>query len=326
MTLYRRGKYYWVKLTETEKVTLQKDKIRFSTKLKNKKLAEIFLKELQEQFVIKKNKAGISKHPIGNLLFSEVLERYIEHKRNLGEALTDKTIEVYEKALKHFNRSLPNKLVTEYTKEDYNKFISEIKFSQNTKAIYSVRINTLFNFLVKEEYIQRNYFRTVREEVKEIKLLKDQEIKELLDYAKTTKFYDVVMLMHLGAFRASEAISINESNIKSEHIELIGKGNKKASIPIIEEMEEFLLTDPDLNNKITYPAIRQFFDRASKKLKFKVKSHDLRKHQLSRLANKGAKTLTLMNYARHSDVKTTLKYYAKMDLNEMKNEIDRILK
>ncbi len=326
MNIYKRGKYYWVKITENEKEILQKDKLRFSTKLKNKKHSEVYLKELREQFVIKKNEAGIAKHPVGNLLFSEVLEKYIEHKKNLGEELNEKTIGIYVKALKHFNRSLSNKLVTEYTKDDYNLFISEMSnLAQNTKAIYSARINSLFNFLVKEDFIQKNYFRTVKEEVKERVIITDEQMQEFLEYAKTTKFYDVVMLMKIGAFRASEALSITKENIKSEHIEIVGKGGKFASIPIINEMKEFLLCGPELEHRIDYNALRQFFNRASKKLGFKIKSHDLRKYQLSRFANAGINIYFVKNYARHSDIKTTLKYYAIINMEKMKNEIENRL-
>lgn len=321
MTLYKRGKYYWVSLSQKESNVLGKNR-GFSTELKNKLHAEIYLKELKEKYIIEKNKHQIVNHPAGSLLFSEVLEKYIEYKISLGEALSESTIVVYEKALKHFNNALENKIITEYTKEDYSKFVTGMDLAQNTKAIYTGRINALFNFLLKEDYIKTNYFRTVKEEVKKQRIITENEMEKFLEYAKQTKYYDIIMFMKIGAFRASEALSINETNIKNEHIEIVGKGNKIASIPIINEMREFLNELPNFEHKKNYNSLRQFFNRATKKLEFKINSHDLRKYQLSRFANSGVNIYFVKNYARHSNIKTTLKYYALVDMEKMKEEID----
>jgi len=260
------------------------------------------------------------------MFFSEVLEKYIEYRKNEGEALSTKTIEIYDRALKKFYKALPDKFISEYTKEDYYLFLDEMKeLAQNTKAIYTGRLNALFSFLVKEDYINKNYFRTVKEEVKKLNIHSKEQIDKLLEYAKDKKFYNAVMLMYLGAFRATEALSITEDNIKESHIEIIGKGNKHASIPIIKEMREFLDTNPRFSDEYKYIGLRKFFQRASNKLKFEIHSHDLRKYQLSRMANKGVKIYFVKNYARHSDIKTTLKYYAGVDMKEMENDINQKL-
>ena len=326
MNIYKRNNLYWIKLTDYEKEILGKEKNRFSLKVKNKKHAEEYKKELKEKVIIKKNQVETTNKPAGKILFSEVLEKYIEYKKNIGEELNIGTIHLYDLALKHFYKALPDKIIDSYDKKDYNTFLYEMKnLAQNTKAIYTSRINALFNYLVKEDYLEKNYFRIVKEEKKKTIIVTDDQVNQLINYAKKTKFYEVVMLMKIGAFRASEAISITNENIKNEHIEIIGKGNKAASIPIINEMKEFLSTKPKFEQKINYVGVRKFFQRASKKLGFKIKSHDLRKYQLSRLANAGVNIYFVKNYARHSDIKTTLKYYAIVDLDKMRNEIDKIL-
>jgi len=325
-SLYKRGLYWWIRLTEIESKLLEKPK-GISTKIKSKRKSEILLKVIKDEIVLKRNaNQYLNNSPIKNLLFSEVLEKYIKHKKKEGEALSEKTISIYDKALKRFYKVLEDKLVTEYTKEDYDTFVDGMSdVSQNTRAMYTTRISALFKYLVNDEYLIRNNFRTVKEEEKVIKIIPKEKHEELLEYAKGTIFYDKVMLMYLGAFRANEALSITYSNIKEDSIKIIGKGGKYGEIPITNEMRKFLETKPDLSKEFRYASIRQFFSRASKKLKYKILSHDMRRYQLSRMANKGVNIYFVKNYARHSNIKTTLKYYVGVDLKKMQNEIDQKL-
>ena len=112
-SLYKREPYWWIKLANNEKLLLEMPE-RFSTKIKNKRHAEVFLKEIKEKIVLANHKVKISKSPEGNLLFSDVLARYIEHKRNLGQELSVGTIKIYDLALKHFYRLLLELLVRQF--------------------------------------------------------------------------------------------------------------------------------------------------------------------------------------------------------------------
>jgi len=332
-SLYKRGKYFWIHLTPNDAKLLERPRA-FSTQEKSKEKAKVKLKEIKDSMhVARYHPKRENLHPRGSMYFSEALESYVSQKRKDGVPLDKKSIEIYQRAINRFFISLDDKLVSTYTKEDYSAFVASMDpsedgtikgLSQNTKSLYTTKIRTLFNYLVKEDILPKNYFRSVKEEVKEIHILTKTEMDDFLTYAKATKFYPIIKFMQLGALRATEATLVVKEHIKKDYINIVfGKGSKNVVIPKLKDMEIFLENNPAFPSTVyVYDHIRKFCNRASDQPGFKVTSHDMRRYRISELANAGVTPFFLKEYARHSNIETTLKYYAKADMVKMKNEIN----
>ena len=327
-SIYKQGKspYWYIRLTPKECEILNKR--TFSTKRKLKKDALLILDDIKNK--IKKLHDNRSLTPKADLTLSQLFIRFkLDHKNTTGTGYNPQTLEAYRKAMNYFYDAVGDKYIKHYSRDDYHKYITRLDaegLSQNTKAIYSTRIFAIFNWLRKENYIAYNPMKRVAEEKKEIKIRTDAEMKKLLDYSKGKKFESIIKFMMLSAFRASEATALNWEDVKRDSITIKGKGGKIASIPITAQMRKFLKTLKNEKSgsvfKTRYDALRYFFYRAEKKIGIRFHSHDFRKYCLSKLANSGVNIYFVQNYARHSDIKTTLKYYAKADLKKIADEID----
>ncbi|MBI9073560.1 MAG: site-specific integrase, partial [Melioribacteraceae bacterium] len=226
--------------------------------------------------------------------------------------------------------SVPDKAISTYTREDYYYFIDEMeraKLSQNTQAIYTSRVYAIFNWLSKENVIQKNHMKTVAEEVKDLEIISDENMRKFFEYAKGKKHYYLVKFLVLSAFRIEEALNLKKSDVNSIQINVLGKGNKKAAVPLTEDLKEFFKECPvskerEIYFNTTYGNFKAFLRRAEEATGVKIKSHDFRKYCLSNMANAGVNIFLVKNFARHSNIKTTLKYYAGVDHQKAADEIN----
>jgi integrase len=320
----KNSRYYYIGWYNEETGKRGKDEPTRKTNRKDaEKLQRLFDIKLEEK---KKTVGKIADYPSLNI--TQAFDLFKRYKENIGKKLSPLTIESYETALnKYFIPACQDKDIKSYTRHDYNSFIKAMeRRSQNTRSIYSKRINALFNWLESEQYIIKNLMRRVAEENLPIKFHTKEEIKAFLEYSDKTKFKFMTRFQLLSAFRIHEVLKVTASNIKDNHIDITGKGNKHASIPILKEMRGFLLQlpikEPDERLfPFSQDAAWRFFTRASKKLKIKFESHDLRKYCLSEMANSGVPINFTAQYGRIT-IATAQKYYIHHDTNRIGDLID----
>ena len=327
-SLYKKpaSPFWYFSITPREKELLGK-KHDFSSKEKSKKRAEIKLKILKEE-IAKVVREGIGVKSSSAYSFLEIFELFKADRTNTGKPLAQNTLSIYKKAFDVFIPAVGNKYITEYSRDDYHTFVMSMDatgYAQNTKAIFTSRIYAIFNWMKAEGYLRYNPMKTVAEKTRVLKTLTDKQILSFVEYANTTKFGGIVKFMLISAFRAEEALNLKVSDIKTNKILVLGKGNKSASIPMTSQLKIVVKNFAPSNGEVfnfNYHALRQFFNRATKNLKFTVKSHDMRKYCLSTLANSGVNIFFVKTFARHSDIKTTLKYYATADEKKIGDEIN----
>lgn len=322
--------YYHFRLGPKEARLINKPE-RFSTSTKSKKLADEKLRQLKKEIAVADISSGAVAAP-GSILFSEAFEQLKQDKISDGKPYNTETLELYDRALKYFYISCGDRPAASYKRTDFHAFAEGMReggLSQNSQAMYSARIHTIFNWMQREGHIQHNPFKLVAPENKLITIRSKQEIDALFNYAKGKKFEPILKFMYLSAFRATEAVNLRFEDIKKDRIIVKGKGGKNSWIPITKELQKFLSTLPKKKTgkvfNVSYHGIRYFFYRAEKQIGFRFYSHDLRKYRISLMANAGVNIFFVKNYARHSNIKTTLKYYAGADLEKMKDEIDKKL-
>lgn len=324
-SLYKRSRspFWWIQYRDPLRGVVQ-----VSTKTKNRKEAEEKLKEIEYKMLILKHETVVKK---SEYLFTNLVNIYFEAKRSSGISINKTTQESYNYAIKMFVEACGDKWVYEYVKADQYKFLQYLgdDRAQSTKSSYLKWIYAIFRWFEKEHYIKHNPFERIREKQKVFSVLSDEEVKVILDYAKGTKFYYPVKFMLLTGFRINEVCNLKNKDIKNNTIYVFGKGSKEVYLPIIEQVKALLneIHDPtkpeELIFDISKDSMWRFWQRMRKATGLhEYVVHDMRKYCLSHMANCGVNPYFLMHYARHTDIKTTLKYYLQVDNNKLVEEIN----
>lgn len=327
---YTRGgsPFYYIGFTTKEKKLGYKD---YSTKLKNAKQADAILADLKIDIREKKKKASYKK--VEHLTIEQAFKIYCQDRASQGAKYSQLTINNYQFAIMHLNNAVGAKEISAYTRQDYYTFVEYLSKdrSQNTKAIYTRSLYALFRWLQLNGYITQNNFKRVKEVTKPLRILTHAEMKTILNYARATKYFNIVKFIVLSAFRKNEAVNVKWGDIKKTTIHVRGKGDKIASIPIIKPMADFLATlkRGDAKDKlfdISEDMVYRFWSRCKHKTKIAATTHDLRKFTLSEMANSGVPINFVKEYARHTDLKTTLQYYIQADKEKMGAWINKRVK
>jgi len=287
-----------------------------------------------------------------------------DHKYKLSEAynfyttqrnLSVKTDKAYSVALRTLYKAVGDKLLYRYTRQDYFKLIHYLNsknLAQNSKANYTRHLNTIFNWLVKNKFIQNNFFDKIKEEKKEVDPIPLDELEIIFSYLKTLKdkkYYSIIKSKYLGAYRLGEIVNAEYSDYDFEnkivHIRN-SKGKRVDKIPLVKDFRTHLLScklqTTGRAYNLSYEALTSFWQRMTTKLsqideaaepelaKYKIKKkyglHQLRKARGTYLANIGVNPLFLQKYMRHKNFATTQQYYIKINIDLARNNIDDKLK
>ncbi len=329
--LYKRpgSPFFWIGFTKKEMLLNIKP---FSTKTRNRIKADNILRDIKKELQNSSLTNIYSAEEKENILLSKAYQLFLRDRENSGGKLSDLTIESYTMAFKYFYKFVGDKIITNYNREDYHIFAESMKnISQNSRSVYTKRIYSLFNWLVKEEYLPKNPMKRIPEEIKPIKMIPKESIDILIDYASTTKFYWMVLFELASAFRIHEVLNVQRKDIEENIIQVKGKGNKYSSIPIIKLMRNILqrMPLPEDPEALLFPfsldAAWRFYSRFRKNTGIELRSHDCRKFTLSQMANSGIPINFTKEYARHSSITTTMKYYIANDKIKMTEEINNKL-
>ena len=329
--LGKQGRYYWVRTSPREVRLGYKS---FSTKCENKRLADQILVSVNKKI---KNttfeKAYQGRQPAYNITIDKAFELYCQDRENTAGVYDIKTIKAYQESIRILKQTCGDKNILEYDKQDYSEFVNSLQKkgnSVNTKSIRTKHIYSLFNWLVKEEYIPRHCFKRVREQPKDLIIRTEPEIKKLLEFAGTTKFYDQVRFQLIAAARLDETLSLKKSYIKKDYIKLWSKGNKFRTIIILPDMRRLLASIklPEADGGLVFPfskdAVWRFYERVRKNTGLDFHSHELRSYTLSKLANDGRAMQFVRQYAGHASIKMTEKYYIRIDQKAVSDNFKNI--
>lgn len=211
-------------------------------------------------------------------------------------------------------------------------------------------LRSYFKFLILAREIEVNPFRDIEQvstksvEEYERPYLEESEFEVLIntiksqDAVKRQQNFDLtstrdalaVGIMLKAGLRVSELLSIKENDIDEETgiVSVLGKGNKRRNVKIgqdnIQRLREYkyvrkAYTQSDYlfvnryGNQITRQALnknlKSYLDRAG--LNMQISAHGLRKSCASSHLRNGVRVTQVAKLLGHSDIKTTLKHYAK---------------
>lgn len=267
-------------------------------------------------------------------------------QRNYALNLSVNTINAYEFTLKSFERYLK----TEKKTEDINSITPEVlrryfvitrkTMNGETQQGFWRRLNTFFNFLVREEIIKSNPMYKVekpRRSKRIIETFNSVEVYKMLNAFNPETFigrrnYTIIALLLSTGLRRSEYLNLHllDVNLNGGFIRVIGKGDKERIIPIskalsvvlrqyIKSREDFLKGYEDTpyfiiskyRRKLSIEASNSIFRNLRKDLKLTGKrfsAHTWRHTFAKAFLLNGGDVFTLQELLGHADIETTKVY------------------
>lgn len=124
--------------------------------------------------------------------------------------------------------------------QDYNFYM--LKGGRKATHINGInkRVRSFFNYLVAEEYCEVNIPKqlpTLKEQKQLLTTFNVEEVKRMMNFYKKRTFLDarnqaILALMFDTGIRVGELLGIKNSNIESNFIRVLGKGDKWRVVPI----------------------------------------------------------------------------------------------
>ena len=253
--------------------------------------------------------------------------------------LSMNTVMSYQKNLEVFMVFLGSKPIFQLSCEDIEKFLSEQKKSETTKAHYLTVLNSFYLFCIEEGYTMHNPC----EGIPMPKLIK--KIPEYLTYEEVDKLLNIPLntaydyrtkamleLLYATGMRVSELLSLRYTNVDfdNDFVRVEGKGSKERIIPFNETSKKYLeiylnqyrplLVKKGKNyqelflNNLGTPISRQGFFKILKSLCIttgiskQISPHVLRHSFATHLLNQGADLRVIQELLGHSDISTTQIY------------------
>lgn len=233
----------------------------------------------------------------------------------------------------------------------------EIKNGDSIQASRWSALNTFYNFLVMDDYIETNPMTKTKrpkdKSTKEIVYLEKDEINQILDKIRANadnKFLNrdlaIVILGISTGLRVGALVQINVEDIdfKTNIIKVWEKGGKERMIKFgnntrailsqwitdreayFEDLKTNALFISQWRDRITTEGLRKVLKKYTKDLDKHITPHSLRKSCATQAYMAGADIRTIANMLGHNSTSTTLKYAAAVDSKkeEMIDNLDKL--
>jgi len=225
-------------------------------------------------------------------------------------------------------------------------FLSLKKHSERTVARKLAAIKSLFNFLIRKNFLKNNIVKSISAPKIDKKLpvfLTQDKMSLLLDLPTPSNFKEsrdilILELFYSTGVRISELIKIKleDINYNNNSINILGKGNKKRLVIIGNYAKKRLLDFLNYNKNIKtgflfknerkskagYISERFVFNIVKKHVRKvtnnqKISPHSLRHTFATHLLNNGADLMSLKELLGHSDLSST-QIYTHVNIEQMK--------
>jgi len=330
--LRKRGKNYFIDYRVNEK------RIRKSVG-RNKKIAELALKDIEVKLATNVIKVAPKRINIDDF--------WKEYKNSSIKKLSPRSYERYLEVISHLNNFLDEYPKVKYLYQISNTIIDKYqsarigKVSNSTINFELMILRSIFNFAIKEKYIDSNptadIVKLKRTNVNHVEFLSGEEISIILNECNSNKkfgyLYPVLFtLLHTG-LRLGEIVhlELTDIDLKIRVINIQNKGYwhtksyKPRMIPINDELykvlkpyltkrkkmevsHRFIFLDQEGNKFDRH--LRDKFMRLTKScgLSHITRLHILRHTFASHLVMNGIDIPTVQKLLGHSDIKTTMIY------------------
>lgn len=284
-----------------------------------KKLQEVLLKHLSDNFLEKKN--------ISNY---EYLKMFLEAKQI--EGCSERTIKYYKVTIEHLLKNVQNpirKITTERMREylvDYQKINN---CGKTTVDNIRRNISSFFSWLEEEDYILKSPMRRIHK-IKTKKAVKnvitDEEIEKIRDNCKNLRDTAMIDLLYSTGIRVGELVKLNIEDINFSERECIvfGKGDKERKVYFDAKSKIHLKNYIDSrkdNNPALFVTLNAPYDRlkiSGVEIRIrelgrllnleKIHPHKFRRTMATRAIDKGMPIEQVQKILGHSQIDTTMQY------------------
>lgn len=270
------------------------------------------------------------------------IDRYLEYLK-VEKKYSDMTILSYKDDLIEYNEFLGNNFISitnvnyEIVKK-YLKYLYERKINKSSISRKLSSIRGLYNYLVRENIIEVNYFNNISNPKKEIylpKYLKEEELNKIFNVCNDNDYLSqrdslIIELLYSTGVRVSELVNIKikDIDIENKSIKVLGKGRKERIVLYNNHTKEAMniyLSDGyhklnKLNsgylilnkagNKLSERYVRIIIDKLVRKagLDIKIGPHSLRHTFATDMIENGADLVTIKELLGHASLNTTSIY------------------
>lgn len=329
---------------------LGKKKITKNTKLpatetnrvKAKKLALEIKQLLKEQ---NQHRVSTEEFIIGEISLDKAIREFKE-THIIGKSA--KHEEIFDYVMRKFKTQVPGTTnVKNIRNEDITRFALMLKreMAQATQVTYFQYLASFLSFLKERKYINEvPNFKGIRPKkaVKNIISFDPTDLKTILEEAKKTdiKYYNAFMMFLLTGQRPGDVLRLKIHDIDFHRKILyfrISKTNSEFKFPIYEKLERFLrdelrvseksAKDELLLPKLTVKSVGIVFRKIKHSLGFNRKQYYTLKTFRKNFATEMSRKMTIQDVQAlldHKSPSTTLRYYADVRADELKNKIDKI--
>ena len=284
----------------------------------------------------------------------EYVQKYLDYLK-YERKLSENTYLSYGYNLKEFLLFIKDRNLLMLDTNDIRDFLYQDKFNSKTRAHFLTVINSLYNFLVANNYLKDSPTTTIKLPKLEKSLpkyLTIEEVDRLLNISPTRPYdyRNIAMLetMYACGLRVSELCNLRISDIDFYDctLRVMGKGSKERIVPMnetarvalevyINEYRDFLLKGKSSEyvfiNNFGFNISRQSFFKLIKKLckdngiEKDISPHTLRHSFATHLLNNGADLRIIQELLGHSNL-TTTQIYSHLKDEKIKNDYNDLPK
>lgn len=332
----KRGNILWIKYYDRLLGTYKE----FSTKINATKDGWTEARKLLKQFEAKHELNENFQEYLPSKKISEAYQEFLESK-----ILKPKTKQIYDRIKDILIDISGDKQVNLISNTDYRRlllFFEKNKYSLNTQGIYTSHLHALLEFCKELGYLKENPIKVITRKIKTPETIDDSDLrvilKHLYDKEKKDQYYLVMFLLITG-FRISSALALRWENIDWENGFIVAPNVKKDRqffFPITDDLSRLLNSiGVQKEGKVfsyTNSQIR-FFRRIQKslletkegpKISKRYTLHQLRKTFITKLLEHGMPIHTVKALADHTNISTTLSYYASVNIKKVRDEMNSL--
>jgi len=266
---------------------------------------------------------------------NDFLEYLLVVKKHSENTITNYRVDILE-----FNNFMNNNLLG-ISKDDVNnylKYLYDLKLSKSSISRKLSSLRSFYNYLVKKEITNTNYFKRVKNPKKEgnlPKFVKEDEVKKMFGIPDTRSWIGIrnlliIRMLYATGMRVSELVNVktNDINITDHTIRVLGKGSKERIVVFGYHTEDalndylnrgrrqvdfhgspYLFLNKD-GNKLSARYVRKIIDdiifKAS--IEHHVSPHMLRHTFATGMLNNGADLVSVKDLLGHESLNTTSIY------------------
>lgn len=250
------------------------------------------------------------------------------------------TLNKYKYILAHLKTACGVKYISNYTVQDDHALDVHLRKEEkaaNTHSTYKKDLITLWKFAKARGWVQAVIWTAPPRVVNDPAPIPEADFKKIITHLsekpkRHQHFLIYVQLLYLTAMRSGELLAAHREDF-DEDTESIFVRNQKCKrfdyIPYPKQIREYVASIKLPESGPLFPkwhnrsAVRSFWRRAMLELKMNYTLHQIRKTRGSDLANSGMKPALLMRFLRHRDIQTTMRYYVRIDTQEVLSDIEQ---